>query len=254
MIKINCLLFELDVPSTISTSTTHQVHSESLKSILKSSSLHGLSNRRQKSTEFIEPKNSNENHKLMYSRNYQESLINGVEIKMESCNYSEDHNDGVIFQNKIEQIRKTCSVTNKMNESTVPSSEYIDSNSLTSESALTTQKTMRQRNLLSANKSRCLSECKSIDENILDTDISRYVRPILSAQSVDYPSISIADRLAALQRSGTNDWKRRVTSEPVPSIIIEKTNDNVSELVTSFCYLNNIYIHISRCVIFRDNE
>ncbi|KAK0182715.1 hypothetical protein PV327_000824 [Microctonus hyperodae] len=225
----------LDVPSTISTSTTQQVHSESLKSILKSSSLHGISNRRQKSTEFIESRDSNENHKLIYSRKYKESSFNGGEIKMETCNYSEDHNDGVIFQNKTEQIRKTCSVTNKMNESTVPSSEYIDSNSLTSESALTTQKTMRQRNLLSANKSQCLSECKSIDENILDTDISRYVRPMLSAQSVDYPSISIADRLAALQRSGSNDWKRRVTSEPVPSIIIEKTNGNDCEKVMDIC-------------------
>ncbi|KAF7991845.1 hypothetical protein HCN44_010646 [Aphidius gifuensis] len=73
--------------------------------------------------------------------------------------------------------------------------------------------------------------------NYLSNDIKKKQRPISATmQSLNLPSVSIRDRLAALQRSGSTDWKRRVTSEPInASFIIEKQNfDNATEKTSYF--------------------
>ncbi|XP_015120666.1 supervillin [Diachasma alloeum] len=56
---------------------------------------------------------------------------------------------------------------------------------------------------------------------------NRSFKGIGTTQSLDFPGVSIADRLAALKRSGSTDWKRRVISESLPpSIVVERPMEN----------------------------
>lgn len=72
-----------------------------------------------------------------------------------------------------------------------------------------------------------------------DFSVTRGDKKISNMQSINLPSVSIRDRLAALQQSGSTDWKKRVTSEPITaSFIIEKPNfDNASILIYFYSFL-----------------
>ncbi|XP_063981805.1 supervillin [Diachasmimorpha longicaudata] len=73
---------------------------------------------------------------------------------------------------------------------------------------------------------------------VSDSLDSRSYKGISTTQSLDFSGISIADRLAALKRSGSTDWKRRVISESLPpSLVVERPMDNDKAGVKSdICY------------------
>lgn len=251
----------VSTPETIS-----QINSEQPKGILKSTSSHVLG-LRNSTGEFIPVSESSSNsssevdvaccvgnNKIPYLKE-QEPRIVKQSVENESCNECcTDVNDGVVLRNKncsrvcesTRAVVKSSSNGSKKNN-TVPSSEYIDSNNSsnsisngnisscrTTDSAHCINKNQTQRILNTTRKLRRKSESESIfceDKNYLANDITtstKNQRPVSSVPCVDFPSMSIADRLAALQRSGTTDWKRRVTTETVPLIIVDKPIDNVS--------------------------
>ncbi|XP_044598078.1 supervillin-like isoform X3 [Cotesia glomerata] len=258
----------VSTPETIS-----QINNEQPKGILKSSSSHVLG-LRNSTGEFIPVSESSSNSssevdvaccvgndKIPYLRE-QEPRIVKQSIENESCNECcTDVNDGVVLRNKnysrvcesTQAVVKSSSNGSKKNN-TVPSSEYIDSNNSsnsisngnatgscrTTDSAHCISKNQTQR-ILNSRKFRRKSESESIfceDKNYLASDITtstKNQRPVSSVPCVDFPGMSIADRLAALQRSGTTDWKRRVTTETVPLIIVDKPIDNDSKKSSDLC-------------------
>ncbi|XP_034940979.1 supervillin-like isoform X2 [Chelonus insularis] len=220
----------------ISVTAESAMHSnnDSIKSILKSSSSHVLS-LQEKSTEFIQVSHSSSNSSLELEidqvgqkfgyRRKQEQVIT-----RQNDNASDDEcvdvNDGVIMRNKNSRIHEPSQVISKADKP-VPSSECIDRNSTSTESIIARKRiTSRMSILTDISQSNFESECR--EEKSL-SEISKNTRPLSTSISLDFPSMSIADRLAALQRSGSTDWKRRVITESVPSILIEKYSEESSE-------------------------
>lgn len=139
------------------------------------------------------------------------------------------------------QVSDVCN--RRMSQRRERTAECVQSSLFTTYECDLSEQELRETAVIRSSDSMVFSqECTdSTVENAMLLESREKINP--ETETRKFSNMSIADRLAALERSGTTDWKRRVNTEPVPASFklakfstdsVDKSNDKIDrdELLT----------------------